>query len=262
VLTTVCDQMRRAADLAARLSDGPVFLMTVPSTWQTAASRLYYLDEVKRLGRFLQRLGGRSPSTDDLIRVMRQWEAGRAAIREARPQMTARRYSEAIAAFHRHGEVRLERTGETIRTEGVAVALAGGPMVAGDFELLDRIEGWGGRVVLDATESGERTWPAPFDPRGLADDPLAALAEAYFGNMPGLFRRPNTQLYEWLRRESGERGVRGVVVRRYVWCDGWHAESARLKEELGLPVVDVGDDDSIARGRTATRLQAFLEMRR
>ena len=32
---------------------GPVFLLNVPSTWQTPAARQLYLDELRRLGRFL-----------------------------------------------------------------------------------------------------------------------------------------------------------------------------------------------------------------
>ena len=61
VLTTVCDQMRYAAALLKSRTDGPIFLLNVPSTWQTAAARELYRAELRRLGRFLVQLGGKSP---------------------------------------------------------------------------------------------------------------------------------------------------------------------------------------------------------
>ena len=65
VLTTTCDQMRRAADIVGRDAP-PVFLFNVPATWQTAVSRQLYCDELERLGRFLVRAGGVSPMSSGL----------------------------------------------------------------------------------------------------------------------------------------------------------------------------------------------------
>lgn len=72
VLTTTCDQMRRAADLIAGRSNVPIFLMNVPATWQTAMSRGLYRSELERLGRFLVGLGGKAPSLKRLSNVMAQ----------------------------------------------------------------------------------------------------------------------------------------------------------------------------------------------
>ena len=80
VLTTVCDQMRYAAALLKSRTDGPIFLLNVPSTWQTAAARELYRAELRRLGRFLVQLGGKSPTNADLAEVMRDHD--RAAQRE------------------------------------------------------------------------------------------------------------------------------------------------------------------------------------
>ena len=88
----------------------------------------------------------------------------------------------------------------------------------------------GGRVVLDATEGGQRTMPRRFDPARVASDPLQELADAYFDGIPDAFRRPNSRLYEWLGRELAARHVQGIIFRRYLWCDLWHAELQRLKQ--------------------------------
>ncbi|OHB78680.1 MAG: hypothetical protein A2Z25_11645 [Planctomycetes bacterium RBG_16_55_9] len=147
-------------------------------------------------------------------------------------------------------------------TGGVPLAMVGGPLMRQDFELFDMIEQSGGRIVLDATETGERGMCAPFDRRRLRDEPLMELAEAYFSSIQDASRRPNSELYKWLKRELSGRGVQGIIFRRYVWCDIWHAELGRLKDWAALPVLDVdtaGDNDT-DHHRTANRIRAFLEM--
>ncbi|MBL7146607.1 MAG: 2-hydroxyacyl-CoA dehydratase, partial [Phycisphaerae bacterium] len=48
VVTTVCDQMRRAYDILVRRCDVPLFLMNVPNTWQNVTVQKLYIDELKR----------------------------------------------------------------------------------------------------------------------------------------------------------------------------------------------------------------------
>ena len=132
-----------------------------------------------------------------------------------------------------------------------------------DFAFFDQIEEAGGKVMLDATSSGERILPASFDENKMDRDHLGALAKAYFGAIPDAFRRPNSELYQYLRQKIQERGIRGIVFRYYVWCDTWHAEAERMKEEMPVPVLildAVGEGDS--ENRTGGRLQAFMEMLR
>jgi len=335
VLTTTCDQMRHAATLlrrvprvpsgCGRVPSGcgslPVFLMNVPSTWQTAAARQIYLDELVRLGRFLVRLGGKEPSGDELAGVMLASDRARCEVRAARTRLSARGFAQAVADLRRGGrrvagipglgagdsglgksECRMQNAEipnlkSEIRnlkseipspqppvpgpwsavpgpwplaprpwppppTDSVPLALVGGPLPEEDFEILDLIEQAGGRVVLDATEGGERTLPPPFDADRTRADPLGELADAYFLRIPGVFRRPNDPLYEWLRRELAAREVRGILFRRYLWCDLWHAELYRLRQCTRLPVLEleVVCDDSSSQSRTLSRLEAFLEM--
>lgn len=228
VATTMCDQMRRAADLIAANSDRPLFLLNVPHTWQTPASVKLYRSEVERLGRFLVRLGGAAPSADWLAEVMLE------SVRKAPV--------------------------EPVRRSGAPLALVGGPVFSDHSGIYQLIESAGGRVDLDATETGERGQPAPFDRRSLRDDPLGALCDSYFGTIPDPFRRPNNGFFHWLKNRIEQTGVRGIVVRRYVWCDNWHAEVHRIREWSGLPVLDLDvGDDGLDSARTLARLQAFTE---
>jgi benzoyl-CoA reductase/2-hydroxyglutaryl-CoA dehydratase subunit BcrC/BadD/HgdB len=130
-----------------------------------------------------------------------------------------------------------------------------------DDVIFDWVAQAGGRVVLDATEGGERTLPDKFDAARVRRAPLAELTRAYFEHIPDAFRRPNTALYEWLGERVRERAVRGIVLRRYLWCDLWHAERERFRQWSPVPVLDLDMDreDDGARSRTLGRLEAFLE---
>jgi benzoyl-CoA reductase/2-hydroxyglutaryl-CoA dehydratase subunit BcrC/BadD/HgdB len=236
VLTTACDQMRYVAAVLQQRGGRPVFLLNVPSTWQTPTVRQLYLDELRRLSRFLVTLGGKSPSPDDLSRIMLDFDRAR------------NENSRGPTACGASAEIPL--------------AILGGPLLATDGDFFDLIERAGGRVVLDATEGSQRTSPRLFEPARVAADPLQELADAYFDGILDAFRRPNRRLYEWLGRELAARQVRGIILRRYLWCDLWHGEVQRLKQWSPTPVLelDVGPDDISSPNRMQGRIEAFLEM--
>lgn len=264
VMTTVCDQMRRAFDILIRGCDLPAFLMNVPNTWQSLESQKLYIDELKRLSRFLSRLGGKSPSNNTLAKIMLEYDAARASILTAREYLSARQYAEAIAVFGRNGpDQTINRiTGTEPQTDGVRLAMIGGPLMKQDFDLFEMIEQSGGRIVLDATETGERGLCVPFDRRRLRNEPLMELADAYFGGIRDASRRPNSELYKWLQRKLASRDVQGIIFRRYLWCDIWHAELRRLKDFTDLPVLDIdtASDNETDEYRTVNRIRAFMEM--
>jgi hypothetical protein len=222
-----------------------------------------YADELTRLGRFLVRLGGVAPSREKLAQVMRDYETARSALLAARAKLSAQQFSEAMAEFPSGGKIATDSLQPIPPSRGIPVALVGSPMLRGHFDLFDWIERAGGRVELDATTSGELALPAPFGRRELGGDPLGTLVGAYFGSIPDVFRRPNSELYRWLKQKIAERDVRGIILRHYTWCDLWRAEASRLKESLGLPllVLVAGDGDSLD-GHDTSQIQSFLEMLR
>jgi len=263
IVTTLCDQMRRSFDILALRSDVPVFLMNVPNTWQNVKVQKLYIDELRRLGKFLIHLGGKSPLDENLANIMFAYDTARASIRAAGGYLPAGKYAEMITAFGRAGPGKefIDITKHELRIEGVPLAIVGGPLMRQDFDIFDIAEQSGGRIVLDATETGERGMCPPFDRRRLRNDPLMELASAYFGGIHDVSRRPNSGLYQWLKGELEGRGARGIIFHRYLWCDMWHAELRRLKDWTDLPVLDIdstGDDDT-HRQRTANRIHAFLE---
>jgi hypothetical protein len=142
----------------------------------------------------------------------------------------------------------------------VPLALVGGPLPASHFDLLDTIEAAGGRVVLNATEAGERSLVPVFDAERLRVDPLDALVRGYFESSIDVFQRPNTRLYSWLSVRLAERRTRGIVLWHFVGCDLWRAEAQHMREAFGLPVLLLDADEGQSRSpRSAGRIQAFVE---
>ena len=259
IVTTVCDQMRRSAEIIEARCETPVFLMNVPATWRTASAAKLYRDELARLGRFLETLGGAEPARPQLAETMLHYDALRAKLRDAAGSAKPKDLSQAIAQLYYNGTVPDDLPEQA--PAGVPLALAGGPLRSTDFEIFDLIEQAGGTVVLDATAGGEMTMAPPFDRARLASDPAGELADAYFARIPHAMRRPDSQLHEYLNRELTARGARGVIYRRYQWCDTWHGQAGRLKESLSTPLLDlVAGDDESDRAHVLTRIQAFVEM--
>jgi len=236
IMTTLCDQMRRAFDLYTSLDSRPGFLFNLPSTWQTAQARGLYADELKRLGRFLTRLGAHPPDHAALARIMCNYDDERARLR-AQNQSTP------------------------VPENQTRLALVGGPLLLRNDALLDMLEQCGARIVLDATETGLLGTCRAFDRQAL-QDPFTELSNAYFDSIQHVGRRPNTGFYQRLHDDIQQHEIQGIIWRRYLWCDLWHAALAHAREELKLPIMDLEVTDTLPRdhARLLNRVQAFIEM--
>jgi hypothetical protein len=298
IFTTHCDQLRRGFDTVAGAAPSRNFLFNLPVTWPMPVAERIFCDELRRLGEFLIGLGGHPPATEELAGIMDHYSQARRCLLAAATWCPARAYAEAVAQFHLDGSVRLPERGcpqpqqsrsvqrrelseclaatepavaEDSRAPGagfIPLALVGGPLPQSQLPLLDAIEQAGGRVVLNATEAGERSlWSAAtLDPArpvvGAPVQPSAALpallARNCLANCVDVFQRPNTRLYDWIRARLIPRQVRGIILWHYVGCDLWRAEAQPMREAFGLPVLLLDADEAAPRRNTG-RLEAFLE---
>ncbi len=140
----------------------------------------------------------------------------------------------------------------------IPLALVGGPLPQSQMPLLDAIEKAGGRVVLNATEAGERSLWATSLTESPGDDAFDVLVNRWLAHCVDVFQRPNSRLYDWLRPRLTERHARGILLWHYVNCDLWRAEAQPLREAFGLPVLLL-DADEAALQRNVGRIEAFLE---
>ena len=175
VMTTCCDQMRRAFEVVRKQTDLPCFLLNLPSVWQTESAFGTYQEELRRLGRFLEALGGSRASEERLKRRLIQ----------AREQ-------EAV------GVPRYNENG------GIPLALLGSHGMVQDEGLKGLIEQMGGVVVADGTE------PLAPEFHGHGGNAFDAMSRAYWEIMEDVFQRPNTRLYERMARCLAKTPVKGV----------------------------------------------------
>jgi hypothetical protein len=101
-----------------------------------------------------------------------------------------------------------------------------------------------------------------FDRRSLLQDPFAELADACFDAIQDIFQRPNTGFYRKMELSLRNNPVKGLIIRRYLWCDLWRAEAPRLKQWSRIPVLDLEIGEQLRDGgnRLRTRIQSFMEM--
>lgn len=228
VLAQTCDQMRRIFEVLCSQTRVSCFLFNIPATWQTTQARQLYRNELKRLGRFLVGLGGCEPTADVLTKQMLKEE------------------DQPVARDTKNHACR------------IPLALAGPHRMAEDTVWLDMIERSGGRILLNCTQPADPV----FDRRALACEPFAELADGCFDAIQDVFQRPNSKLYQSLGAALRQTSVKGLIIRRYLWCDLWHAEVHRLKQWAPVPVLDLEITDKPAedKHRLATRIEAFLEI--
>ncbi|MBX7256249.1 MAG: 2-hydroxyacyl-CoA dehydratase family protein [Candidatus Hydrogenedentes bacterium] len=239
VMATTCDQMRRMAERLSTELSKPVFLMNVPATWRTETARTIYRDELRRLGDFLVELGGRRPSVDEFV---------------AAANACGQRADDLL--YSRGGNFNSAES----RGDSIPILLLGSPDLREHEELVECIRQAGGHVEVDGREGVERTYPLSIDKVLAEQDPIEAMVDAYFDQIPGAFRRPNDALYTWVEQVVKTRGICGAIVGHYVSCDPWHAESHRLKERLDIPclVLDYDECPDISE-RAKGRIHAFME---
>jgi len=126
-----------------------------------------------------------------------------------------------------------------------------------------QIEQTGATIALDATDSGQRLQPTPIDPARWNQDPLAELVRVHLA-MPSIHQRPNHRFFAWLKHQIQQHNVQGLILRRYIWCDLWHAEAQRIAEAVGVPTLDLpieSESDATA-ARDVGRIESFVEMLR
>ncbi len=266
IFTTHCDQLRRAYDAFEGGGSERVFLFNLPATWQTPAAERLFLSELERLGRFLVGLGGHHALAGDLGRLSAEYCAGRRQLLDAADSVWGTAYAEAVARFHWNGTVVLPGAAGTDRGGSVRVALLGGPVPEAHRQLYATVEQAGARIVLNGTDSGERSLlpgvagGIEAATRGGGQPGARNLAHVYTQAMTEVFQRPNTRLYAWLRQRLGQTAARGILLWHFVGCDLWRGETQSLRDAFSLPVLSLDSDETAAdSSRTANRVAAFVE---
>jgi benzoyl-CoA reductase/2-hydroxyglutaryl-CoA dehydratase subunit BcrC/BadD/HgdB len=263
VFVSSCDQMRRGFDLVGEQETSNAFLFNLPATWQSdAAWRLFRL-EFERFTRFLERIGGHRQADESVAIIIDTALGARERLRSSWNKLRARGFAECIARLHWDGCTIVESVSDVNGDAGVPVAVVGGPLTPAQWGILDAIESAGGRVVLNATETGERSLGLEMPRPGRIAGSIDSLARFFFSRIIDVWQRPNTRLYDWVRERIEERNVRGIVLWHHVGCDLWRAEAASLREAFGLPILTLDSEQAYSdHPRLMHRIAAFMEILR
>jgi benzoyl-CoA reductase/2-hydroxyglutaryl-CoA dehydratase subunit BcrC/BadD/HgdB len=273
VFSSHCDQLRRSFDALPAPQRDRAFLFNLPATCQSHLAEKMYRAELLRLGEFLVRFGGRQPSDLELRTAIEKGQQSRAELNQRIVSLRGRELAESLADYFAFGTGAgpraLAQSPSAEWGESIPLALVGGPLLQSHWHIFDTIERLGGQVVLLATEPGERNlWNESVDTQreSASDGALSsekmieALVRSYVTNTVEVYQRPNTRLYSWLGERLRSRGVQGILLWQYTWCDLWRAEAQSLKEAFKLPVLQF-DADTIGAPMLARsgRIEAFME---
>lgn len=257
VLTTRCDQLRRAAEALRGRTRLPVFVMNIPATCGTEAARRQYHDELERLEGFLSRLEGGAAAVEP---GLARGDAGGLSVSPGRGAQAAAGGESAAQGRHR-------------------VGLLGCCLTEADVDMVEMLRQLGLQIAFNATESPldevEKRLTAPLRTVGgsvnedapapvMAVDcvcsvPVRAISLDSFDLCPAIAQRPNARFFEWLRQVGQSAQLEGWVLLRQPWCDLFHAELPRLKSETALPWLDLETGACPAVESLRTRAEAFAE---
>ncbi|KZD15125.1 MAG: 2-hydroxyacyl-CoA dehydratase [Candidatus Fermentibacter sp.] len=259
-----CDQTRRLFQALGRITAVDAFHIQLPST-RTKEAEDYFASQVERLCDDLVSRGfSDGYSTDRALAFEKERRRAASSLRSiamkgllkpsdlhkafelfqiARPGWLAGFLETAVAASKPwQGSMR--------------IAVAGGPMAAGDDAVPGLLEAAGVTMVPLGCSGLQATLP---DAEPVDGSP-GWLAREYFQASRCARCRPNDQVFEYLERTLEEADCRGLILKTLKFCDLWYTERERIRERMPVPVLVL--DTSYAPGgreRVGTRIEAFLE---
>lgn len=248
VLTTRCDQLRRAAEAARERIRLPVFVMNIPATHGTEAACRLYREEAVRLDGFLSRLAGEARAEP----APERGDTGGAPAGHGLYAPAAQAAERALQGGHR-------------------VGLLGCCLTETDYAVVQMLGQLGLQLVANATESllgdAESGLTASPDRSATAREDARPPVRLVEGERPreppplrpDIAQRPNAPFFAWLRQFGLTHRLEGWVLLRQPWCDLYHAEVPRLKRETELPWLDLETGAQPALEALRTRAEAFAE---
>ncbi|MBN1614340.1 MAG: 2-hydroxyacyl-CoA dehydratase [Deltaproteobacteria bacterium] len=148
-----------------------------------------------------------------------------------------------------------------LRESAPRLLFTGSTLAIGDLRVLNLIEGYGGKVVIEEFAEGLRPY---WENVSLDGDPMAALADAYFTRrVPPAWFRPGTERLDFLLKLAGDYTVDGVVWYHLLYRESYKTESyyfpRRLKDGPGIPMIVIESDyDASEAGQLSTRIETFM----
>ncbi|HEY3421143.1 MAG TPA: double-cubane-cluster-containing anaerobic reductase [Methanomassiliicoccales archaeon] len=276
VAEATCDGKKKMYELLHEYI--PTYVMDLPQMPDSRTSIGYFESELRRFGRFMEGLTGRTITEEALAREIRSGNETRRMLhrlyemRRLDPppirgsdviKMLQKQYFLSPDVF-RNGlrEVCDEVEKKTASGEkcGPRLMISGCPMPAGNMKVPQIIEDMGACIVVEESCTGTRSFWDLVDEQ---KDPWTALAERYL-KIPCSCMTPNQGRIDSIIELAERFDVDGVVYYTLQSCHGYNIERYRVGKalkEANIPMLAIETDYSDADvEQIRIRVEAFLEM--
>jgi benzoyl-CoA reductase subunit C len=267
IVPSGCDLIKRQGERWDAEFGVKTFHLFVPATWEDVSSQEVYRDELRWLDGELRGLAMKRAKATHLDEIVHRYNEARRRLLRLASLIPYREHFMLAHLFFISpvGDFLkcLDEVEENLPAKPPApeirLMVVGSPIGYGDDFLLNALEKFPeAGIVYDATCTGRRFFEVKVVESG---DALANLAVAYFNRPPCVWRRPNSQFYEYAKVKMERHNVHGVIYKTLKFCDLWNYEFKRFKDWAKLPVVHIENTYSPAQNaQTAKRISAFIEM--
>ena len=256
---TGCDMARRMFDcLSPPLTNSslPVYVINNPRTDKPA---IFY-DETDRLIEELERLSNKKFTEQLIINEIERWEAARNRYRvynqkrAAKPSLVSTAdLAKACINYHK-GNIENEINIIEKPSNKPRVYLLGSAIPYEAHLIIEMLEE-NMRIVGDFNCGISR-----FLNINIKEKNLNGIKQAYYNQMPCIYKRPNNQFYEMVGAQLKQLDSKGIIAWTLDYCDNYEFELKRIEQYFQLPVLRIRSDLSFQNiSQLKTRIAAFAE---
>uniref|UniRef100_A0A7C6ECQ9 2-hydroxyacyl-CoA dehydratase n=1 Tax=candidate division WOR-3 bacterium TaxID=2052148 RepID=A0A7C6ECQ9_UNCW3 len=267
--STGCDMARRMFDCLQELSDIPTYIINNP---RTDKPEIFY-DEIDWLVKELEKLSNKRFEPELINYEIEKWEAVRNLYRQLEAGrrlqtaslLSAAEFAQICANYHR-GAIELEikttnyfnpPIGGLRKSTKPSVYLIGSPIPYEAHSIIEMLENEV-RLVGDFNCGISR-----FLNIKIQNKDLAGIKQAYYKQIPCIYKRPNHDFYAMVGERLKELACQGIILWTLDYCDNYEFELKRMEKTFGLPVLWLRSDLSFQnKSQLKIRIAAFAEMLR
>ena len=266
IIPSGCDQMKRHGEKWHLDFNVPTYHLFVPATWEDSSCQNIYWQEIKWLNDELSAIASKK---QDLKIIAGQYNKARKRVMRLTNLLN---YSDSFNLMHLFfispvsdflsylDEIEKTIEPKSVETsDKIRLMIVGSPIGYGDNFIQNALEKHPGvHIVYDATCTGHRFFEIDI---ALSGDIIANIASSYFSRPSCIWRRPNTQFYQYIQRCIAKYQINGIIYKTLKFCDVWKYELKRFKDWAPCPVIGIENTYSGAQdAQINKRISVFLDM--
>ncbi len=282
VAPITCQHLRRIADMWDFYTDVNIFRLGVPHEYDSQHGLEYYVKQLKALRETLERFTGNKITDEGLRRAIEIYNRMRELLKKISLMRKAEQTSVSSLEFIKlnhascyadpifmvevleslYHELTQESAAASNHVDGTRLLLTGPNIAYGDYKILELVEQYGGKIVIEELCEGVRYY---WGNVGTEGDLIQALARKYLRDrIPCAFMRSSAKKrFNFITSLAKDFNVSGVIWYQLLYCDTYDIESyyfTQKMKEIDMPFLMLESDYDISdRERLKTSIESFLE---